>query len=98
MPQGMSGPGATKDAEIHAEQEGMRPGLLGIVARHAPRQVLVSRGKRSQTVQGGPQSEMAYTQEPGVLLALGQGEELLAQFPRGLMLRPHGITGRQAPP
>src|SRR5262245_65694764 len=58
MPQGMGGPGATKDAEIHAEQEGMRAVLLGTLERHTLRQVLAGRDKRAQTVQSGPEREM----------------------------------------
>jgi hypothetical protein len=38
---------------------------------------------------------MAQKQEGGVLLALSQGEELLPQFPRGLVSRPHDITRHQ---
>ena len=75
----------------------MRTVLLGVVERNALLQVFASRGKRTQTVQGCPQGEMAHKQECGVLLVLGHSEELLSQFPRGLVLRPHDITCRQAP-
>src|SRR5215831_3221172 len=58
MPQGMSEPATTKDAYIHAEQDGMCKLLRRVVKRNPLFHVLTSRHNRSQTVQRCPYREM----------------------------------------
>src|SRR5437867_10108051 len=93
MPQGMRRKAPAKHPEVAGKpgEETQSVVLLRVVERNPVFQVCSRRGQFPLEEQVLSERPVGNREESRVMLALSQGEELIAHFPRGLQFRPHDV-------